>query len=586
MELNKTMIQYFEWYLDNDATLWKKVKESAKDIKAAGITAIWLPPAYKGAKGIEDVGYAVYDLYDLGEFDQKGSVPTKYGTKDEYLEAIKALKDEGIEVLADIVLGHRMGADEQERIFAYGHDEYNRNVEIQGKKKITVWTKFTFPGRNNKYSDFKWNWTHFHGTDYDAKSKETGVYRFIGKEWDSDVDNEFGNFDYLMGVDLDMSDEEVLEELNRWGEWYYEFTGVDGFRLDAVKHIDFSFFKNWLNNLRTKYNRDIFAVGEYWNAELNILLNYIEKTESEISLFDVPLHFNMHYASNSNGMFDMRYILKNTLVSVKPELAVTFVDNHDTQYGQSLESYVLAWFKPHAYSIIMLRNEGYPCAFYGDYMGVSHDNLEPVKELKDIMAVRRDRAYGKQHDYFNHKRIVGWTLEGVDDIKDSGLAVLMTVSRGGKKKMYIGKHFAGCIFIDTLKNIDEEIIIDEEGFGLFKVNPGSVSVYILKDGQNVGKRDTENEFKDENEVSAYEEVGDIPEYDEDEQREIDEKAEQERLEQEKLEQEKAEQEKAEQEKTENGNTEQGNTEQQNINQDNSEQNNTEQQNDGQNNTEQ
>ena len=44
--------------------------------------------AYKGARGINDVGYSVYDLYDLGEFNQKGTVETKYGSKDEYLSAI------------------------------------------------------------------------------------------------------------------------------------------------------------------------------------------------------------------------------------------------------------------------------------------------------------------------------------------------------------------------------------------------------------------------------------------------------------------------------------------------------------------
>lgn len=51
---------------------------------------IWLPPAFK-ATGEHDVGYGVYDLYDLGEFDQKGTIPTKYGTKDEYLDAIYTL---------------------------------------------------------------------------------------------------------------------------------------------------------------------------------------------------------------------------------------------------------------------------------------------------------------------------------------------------------------------------------------------------------------------------------------------------------------------------------------------------------------
>lgn len=514
--MNKTMMQCFEWYLPNDRNHWKRVGKMAKDLQKAGVTSVWLPPAYKGASGVDDVGYAVYDLYDLGEFNQKHTVATKYGTKDEYLAAIKALQDNGIEVLADVVLGHRMGADEKERIFAYGDNEYDRNQEIAGKKKITVWTKFTFPGRNGKYSDFKWDWTNFHGTDYDAKSQENGIYRFIGKEWDSDVDGEFGNYDYLMGVDLDMSDEEVVEELDHWGRWYLDFTGVDGFRIDAVKHIDFNFFRNWLTKLRQDTGRELFAVGEYWNSELNILKRYIEKTEGALSLFDVPLHFNMFHASRSNGYFDMRYLLKNTLLSYRPDLSVPFVDNHDTQPGQALESFVLEWFKPLAYAIILLRNEGYPCVFYGDYYGIEHDNIPPVKDLPSLMRLRRDCAYGIMHDYFDDARIVGWTLEGTDDKLNSGLAVLMTVECGGEKKMYVGKNFAGLYFQDALYNVKKKVLIDEDGFGIFKVNDGSVSVYRLAYGQEAPLRNySENEeereeqiFRDSREVSAYAEVRD------------------------------------------------------------------------------
>jgi alpha-amylase len=203
----------------------------------------------------------------------------------------------------------------------------------------------------------------------------------------------------------------------------------------------------------------------------------------------------------------MRYILKNTLLSSKPELSVTFVDNHDTQYGQALESFVLEWFKPHAYSIILLRNEGYPCVFYGDYYGIPNNNLSPVKELKTLIKLRECSAYGKLHDYFNDSKIVGWTLEGEDEHTNSGLAILMTVEKGGNKKMYVGKHFAGLIFIDSLKNVTKEIVIDEEGFGEFFVNDGSVSVYRLKLGQTVGERDNEY-YVDENEVSAYAEIDD------------------------------------------------------------------------------
>lgn len=477
-KMNKTMIQYFEWYLPSDHSLWRKTAKEAENLHAAGITSAWLPPAYKGARGGQDVGYAVYDTYDLGEFDQKGSIPTKYGTKDEYLAAIKALQNAGIEVLADIVLGHRLGADEKERIFAYGSAEDDRLRETHGKKKVTVWTKFTFPGRAEKYSDFKWNWTNFHGTDYDAHSDENGILRFIGKEWDSDVDSENGNYDYLMGVDLDMSDPEVLEELDRWGEWYLKFTGVDGFRIDAVKHIEFHFFKVWLGKLRKLSGKPLFAVGEYWNAELSRLQNYIEKSSRALSLFDVPLHFHMFEASRSNGTYDMRNIFKDTLVEADPELAVTFVDNHDTQYGQALESWVLEWFKPLAYALILLRKDGYPCVFYGDYYGIPHDKVAPVSDLQKLLELRKDYAYGEQTDYFDDPSIVGWVRDGDEEHAGSGMAVLMTVDKGGEKKMYVGEKHAGEIYIDVLENSKEKVVIYADGYGEFTVNDGSVSVWM------------------------------------------------------------------------------------------------------------
>ena len=199
---NGTMMQYFEWYLPQKCNLWNKVKEEAKKLSELGITAVWLPPSYKGNDGESDVGYTVYDLYDLGEFYQKGSVKTKYGTKNEYINAINSLKKYNIQTYADISLDHKIGADSVEKVIAIEQDANNRYLQISGEEEIFAWTKFDFKGRNNKYSDFKWNWTHFDGVDWDHKNKKNGIYKFRGKEWDCDVDNENGNFDLLMGTDI------------------------------------------------------------------------------------------------------------------------------------------------------------------------------------------------------------------------------------------------------------------------------------------------------------------------------------------------------------------------------------------------
>ena len=111
--MNATMIQFFHWYTPGDSFLWKHAAEQAGYLAGLGITAAWLPPGYKAAGGSASTGYDVYDLFDLGEFDQKGSVPTRYGSRDELLHACKTLQENGVGVIMDIVLNHRGGADEQ-----------------------------------------------------------------------------------------------------------------------------------------------------------------------------------------------------------------------------------------------------------------------------------------------------------------------------------------------------------------------------------------------------------------------------------------------------------------------------------------
>ena len=110
------MLQYFHWYYPDDGSLWNKLKREAKNLSRSGFTAVWLPPAFKGDSGAASVGYDVYDFYDLGEFNQKGSVRTKYGTRSEYVSAVKAAHAAGLQVYVDIVVNHMAGADEKEPV--------------------------------------------------------------------------------------------------------------------------------------------------------------------------------------------------------------------------------------------------------------------------------------------------------------------------------------------------------------------------------------------------------------------------------------------------------------------------------------
>ena len=481
MTLNKTMMQYFEWYLPNDGFWWKRCAAKASNLAALGITDIWLPPAYKGTSS-DDVGYGVYDLYDLGEFDQKGTVRTKYGTKEEYLEAIRAFHEEGIRVYADIVLNHRMGGDELEKVQAVPVSPEDRYKQIGEEQTINVWSRFTFPGRNGMHSRFIWNHTHFTGTDWDELSKERDrIFRFCGKNWDPDTDPEKGNFDYLMGMNVDMDNPEVSLELKRWLKWYLRETGADGLRLDAVKHISFPFYRELLADVRREMEKPYPAVGEYWSGDVDRLLYYLDSVNNEMSLFDVALHFQFFHAAESGSDYDIRQLLDRTLVAARPDNAVTFVDNHDTQLGQSLQSFVADWFKPLAYAFILLRQEGLPCVFYADYYGNPAHNRPLVPNLGKLIRLRQAYAYGDQRDYFDDPHIAGWVRGGDPEHPGSGIAVVLSNAEGGSKRMLMGKEFAGLSFYDALGNIQEPVTVDEEGFADFSVREKSVSVWVRRE---------------------------------------------------------------------------------------------------------
>jgi alpha-amylase len=488
-ETNGVMMQYFHWYFPDDGSLWEQVADKAGELAAAGITALWLPPAYKGIGGKSDVGYGVYDMYDLGEFDQKGSVRTKYGTRAQYLTAVASLKSVGIQVYADTVLNHRLGADTSEFCDA---TPYPRNDRLNPKgpqRRISAYTCFTFSGRKGMYSSFPWTWKHFDAVDYDdlnTDERDT-VYLLEGKRFDDDVSLEFGNYAYLMGCDIDFQDSEVRQEVTNWARWYLDTTGVDGFRLDAIKHIAAWFFPEWHDALEKYVGRELFMVGEYWANNLAALLWYIDDVGGRMTVFDVPLHFNFQQAGFSGNSYDLRRILEGTVMQARPTHAVTFVDNHDSQPLQALESTIAPWFKPLAYALILLRSEGYPCIFYPDYYGAEYDDkgrdgnsyhisLPAHRFMIDtFLNARKNFAYGPQIDYFDHPNTVGWTRLG-DSQHPKALAVIMSNGSDGCKWMRVDRQHTA--FNDITGHVVEPILTNADGWGEFRCPGGKVSVWV------------------------------------------------------------------------------------------------------------
>ena len=95
----ETMLQYFN-------TSWNEITAKIPELAEAGYDSIWIPPPTK-AGGALSVGYDVFDPFDLGSKDQKGTVSTRYGTEADLLRLIETAHRFGIRVYLDNVMNHR-----------------------------------------------------------------------------------------------------------------------------------------------------------------------------------------------------------------------------------------------------------------------------------------------------------------------------------------------------------------------------------------------------------------------------------------------------------------------------------------------
>ncbi|ETN45051.1 uncharacterized protein HMPREF1541_09927 [Cyphellophora europaea CBS 101466] len=489
---NSVLLEAFEWYSPADGKHWRRLAQAVPGLKRLGINYIWLPPGCKaGWEGSN--GYDVYDMYDLGEFDQKGARATKWGTKEELMDLMHVAREHGTAVLWDAVLNHKSAADYTEKCQAVVVDKDNRLKELSGPQEVEVWTGYDFAARAGRYSQMKYHWHHFSGTDWEARLKTNEkLYKFVGPQkpgWALDVDDSDGNADYLMGNDLDYSQREVRQDMMHWGTWITQELGLSGFRLDAVKHFSSDFLQSWISHLdQTLAGPPLLMIGEYWRDDLRSLGSMIEKLRGRLLLFDVMLATNMSKLSVANDG-DMRGILTNTLTQYYPQQAVSFVINHDTQSRFERDHAVTAispWFIPLAYAFILLRaHSGFPCVFYGDLYGICGPApLAPSCQgkLPKLILARKLLAYGEMRECWDDRHCVGFSRMG-DAQRREGVAVVMTNAEvGGGKRMEVGTWHAGEVWTDLLGGVGGSVVIDGWGCGVFTCAPRSVAVWARRDG--------------------------------------------------------------------------------------------------------
>jgi alpha-amylase len=309
---------------------WNYVREQIPALAKAGFTSLWLPPIHKAANlNGPSMGYDPYDYYDLGEFDQKGNIPTWFGTRQELESLIETAHSHRLSLIADMVFNHNSGADAQ---------------EVNPITNQSRWTLF-----DPKSGKFARNWECFHPNKFES--------------WDEMT---FGDM-----PDLSHRNPYVFNELLNLARWLIEEIGFDGFRYDFVKGFTAATIQA-MQEYRYTRNGEYFApygVAEYWDSTQNTL-RWVDTANfsntNPVDAFDFPLREMLKALCDQYG-FSLRSLLTwETVLQKQPQSVVTFVENHDLRdEGRPIVNDKLL-----AYSYI-LTHEGYPCVFWHDYFNLN-----------------------------------------------------------------------------------------------------------------------------------------------------------------------------------------------------------------------
>jgi alpha-amylase len=355
------MLQAFYWncpQLENqEHNWWQYLNDQMPTIKKAGFTSIWLPPPSKAATD-PSMGYNIYDYFDLGEFNQKGTTKTWFGSKQELIDLVKTAHEYEIDVYADIVINHNSGGDEEE--------ENPIDKEMHPGTNRKRWTKFI-----PKSEKFRRDWKCFHPSPYERYD-----------------DSLYGDM-----PDLCHRNPYVLGNLLKYVRWLVEEIGFDGYRYDFVKGYG-SWMATSIQDLRVRKNgkyTTLFGVGECWGDYLTIKQWLTETnmlSDNPACAFDFPLHYRLKDLCDAHG-YSLKELGKpGTVCSDSPLNAVTFVDDHDTDDKEPIINN-----KNLAYAYI-LTHEGYPCVFWKDYFNYHLAKENTPNGIEALIKIHEQYAGG------------------------------------------------------------------------------------------------------------------------------------------------------------------------------------------------
>ncbi|GAA1424647.1 pullulanase-type alpha-1,6-glucosidase [Streptomyces thermospinosisporus] len=355
-------------------------------IKGLGTTAIWMAPIFRNqpVQGTGKDASAGYHGYWITDFTQ---VDPHFGTNKDLEKLIDKAHDKGMKVFFDVITNHTADVvDYEEKSYSYlskGAFPYltkdGRPFDdadyADGRKKFPPTGAGTFP-RTPVVPAAKKN------LKVPSWLNDPAMYHNRGDSTWAGESTTYGDFSGL--DDLWTERPEVVEGMKKiYQRWVKDF-GIDGFRIDTVKHVNMEFWTQWataLDAYAAKQGRDdFFMFGEVFSADTDITSPYVTQGRLDSTL-DFPFQdAARRYASQGGSAAALSSVFgddyKYTSGTANAYEQVTFLGNHDMgRIGTFLEQ-----DNPKASDAELLKKDvfahelmflsrGNPVIYYGDEQG-------------------------------------------------------------------------------------------------------------------------------------------------------------------------------------------------------------------------
>ncbi len=306
-----------------------------------GITGLWLMPVNPSPSYH---GYDVTDYYGINP---------QYGTLDDFKRLLDEAHQRGIRVIIDFVMNHTSS----------DHPWFQEAKDPNSpRRNWYLWT--------DKLPGYKGPW----GQDVWYASGDSYYYAIF----------------YAGMPDLNYTYPGVRAEMEKAAHFWLDEVGVDGFRLDAAKHIieEGQAQENtlathaWWEEFHLAYkaaNPQSLAVGEIWSSTDQVS-QYLEGDELDLA-FNFDLAGFIIKGVNSGSSFSITSSLDATSRTIPPSKFGTFLTNHDqnrlmTQVGEYPE-------RAKAAAAALMTLPGVPFVYYGEELGMT--GMKPDENLRTPM---------------------------------------------------------------------------------------------------------------------------------------------------------------------------------------------------------